>query len=100
MNAYGDYDETINYNPVPPSRRSQRPFKGNGIKQTVVPQKQSGDSGIDIRFSTSSADTNQQQRALGLSNRLRTNIPQVHIESPLVQETVTKDRGHLGKSIV
>jgi hypothetical protein len=105
MSTYGDYEETINLNPVPPSRRSQRPHRGNGInqnttKQTIVPQKQSGDSGIDIRFSSSSGDTNQQQRALGMSARLRTNVPQVHVESPLVQDTMTKERTNIGKSIV
>jgi len=105
MSTYGDYEETINLNPVPPSRRSQRLHKGNGInenttKQTIVPQKQSGDSGIDIRFSSSSGDINQQQRALGMSARLRTNVPQAHVESPLVQDTMTRERTNIGKSIV
>lgn len=102
--TYADYDEANNQNPVPPSRRSQRPYKGNGTnqnttKQTIVHQKQSGDSGIDIRFSSSSADTNQQQRALGMSARVRPNAPQLHVESPLVQDIGNKDRTHLGKFI-
>ncbi len=106
VSTNGDYEEMINPNPVPPSRRSQRLHKGNGTnqnptKQTIVPQKQSGDSGIDIRFSSSSGDTNQQQRTLGISSsRLRTNMPHAHVESPLVEETVTKERTNLGKSIV
>jgi hypothetical protein len=84
---------------VPPSRRSQRPNKGNEInqnttKQTVVPQKQLGDNGVDTRFSTSSADTNQQQRT---STRLRTNVPQVHAESPPTHDTSPKERTNLGK---
>jgi hypothetical protein len=90
--------------PVPPSRRSQRPNKGGGVnqnttKQTISPHKQSGDSGLDIRFSNGSGDTNQHQRALGVSARLRTNAQQVHLESPAIQETVTKERTTPGKSI-
>ena len=105
MGTYGDYEETNYPNPVPPSRRSQRPHKENAVnqntttKQTIVPQKQLVDSGIDIRFSSSSGDTNQQQqRLLGTSTRIRPNTQQIHVDIPVVQETVTKERTYIGKS--
>lgn len=99
--AIVDQEETINLHPVPPSRRSQRPHKGTGLNQNVVRQlplshKPSGDSGIDIHYSTSSADANQQQRALAMSTRMRTNVPQIHAEPSFLQETVTRERTGFG----
>lgn len=104
-NAYGDYEEVMNLHPIPPSRRSQRPHKGTGLnqntgKQTLLSHKQSGDSGVDIHYSSSSADANQQQRALAMSTRMRTNIPQIHAEPSVVQEAVTRERTNLGTSSV
>ena len=93
-----DVEETIIPTQVPPSRRSQRPHKGassnrNLSKHSTLPHKQSGDSGVDIRLSTSSGDTNQQQqRVIGLSSRLRSNVPQVHLDSAAPQETGPKER--------
>jgi hypothetical protein len=105
-NIHGGFEDMTNPSAVPPpSRRSQRPNKGNEIdqnttKQTIVPQKQSGDSGVDIRFSNSSGDTNQQQRVIGASARVRTYVPQVHVESPLMQDTIPKERTSPGKSTI
>lgn len=102
-NAYADCEEMISLHPVPPSRRSQRPYKGTGlnqspVKQTILSHKQSGDSGVDIHYSTSSADANQQQqRALAMSTRIRTNIPQIHAEPSFVQDTAMKERTNLGR---
>lgn len=92
-----DVEETIIPTQVPPSRRSQRPNRGatsqrNLSKHTMPTHKPSGDSGVDIRLSTSSGDTNQQQRVVGLSSRLRSNAPQVHLEYAAPQETGTKER--------
>ena len=103
--ATGDQEETINLHPVPPSRRSQRPHKGTGLNQNVARQvplshKPSGDSGIDIHYSTSSADANQQQRALAMSTRMRTNVPQIHADPSFLQETVTRERTGFGMSFI
>jgi hypothetical protein len=34
-----------------------------------------------------------------MSTRVRTNVPQIHIEVPLAQEPVAKERSSFGKSI-
>ena len=78
--------------------------RGNQQAAAAAPaataQKQSGDSGIDIRLSSSSGDTNQQQRALGLSARQRTmNVPQVYVAPPTAQEPTAKERTATGKTI-
>jgi hypothetical protein len=105
MSINGGLDASIDPSPVPPpSRRSRRPSKANEInqnitKQSTVPKKQSTDSGIDIRFSTSSGDTNQQHRILGASTRLRTNTPQVYMEPSRIHEAAAKERTNPGKSI-
>jgi hypothetical protein len=102
----GGLNESIDPSPIPPpSRRSQRPSKANEInqnitKQATVPKKQSTDSGIDIRFSSSLGDTNQQHRILGASAQPRTNAPQVYMESSRIHETAAKERTNPGKSIV
>lgn len=105
VSTNGDFEETINPSPVPHSRRSERSDKGNEIypnsmKQAKIPQKQLTDSGVDIRFSTSSGDTNQQHRALGTSRRARTNATQAHVETSREQEPVMKERTNPGRSIV
>ncbi len=104
MNSYGELDELI----ISPSRESRRPSNesskyGIGTNQTptkqiITPQKNSGDSGVDSRHSASSPDTNQQQRVFGLSNRIRSTVPNVHGETSPVYETTTKERTNTGKS--
>ncbi|CAF0805967.1 unnamed protein product [Adineta steineri] len=102
LNAYAGSDNKNSSNPVSPSYRSQRSHKTKEIKKdttkhTTALQKQSTDSGIDIRFSSSSGDTNHLQRTSGTSTRPRTNTQQVQNESPRTQETVTKDRTNHGQ---
>lgn len=103
MSTNGDFEELINSNPISASRRSHRLTKAIGInqnttKQPIVSKKQSNDSGIDIRFLNSSGDTNQQNRLIGVSSRVRPNAPHVHVETHRTQETVSKERPHPGKS--
>ncbi|CAF4253100.1 unnamed protein product [Rotaria sp. Silwood2] len=103
MSTYGDFEEAINPNTVSASRRSHQLNKGtemnqNSMKQIIVPQKQIGDNGGDIRFSNSLGEINQ-QRTLGTSARHRTNAPKIHVESSLTQDTVTKERTTTGKYI-
>ncbi|CAF2729985.1 unnamed protein product [Rotaria sp. Silwood2] len=101
MSTYGDFEEAINPNTVSASRRSHQLNKGtemnqNSMKQIIVPQKQIGDNGGDIRFSNSLGEINQ-QRTLGTSARHRTNAPKIHVESSLTQDTVTKERTTTGQ---
>jgi len=105
MSSNGELDELI----VPPSRQSRRPSNesnkyGTGANQTltkqiITSQKTSGDSGVDSRYSASPPDANQQQRVLGVSSRIRSTVPKVHVETSPVHETTTKERTNTGKSI-
>ncbi|CAF1636748.1 unnamed protein product [Rotaria magnacalcarata] len=102
MSTYGDFEDTINPSAVPPaSRRSQHSHKTNEInhntmKQTVLSQKQSGDATGDIHLSSSTLDKNQ-QRTLGTSARVRTNMPQIHVEASFIQEATTRERANTGQ---
>lgn len=105
MSSNGELDD-LN---IPPSRQSRRASNESGkygiittqvpAKLTVTPQKHSGDSGFDSRYSASSPDTNQQQRVSGLSNRLRPTAPNVQVETQRTHETPTNERTNAGKSI-
>ena len=102
-NTHDNREEIVNPSAVPHSRQSQRVIYGNGTnqnvaKQVIMSQKQSGDSGVDIRFSSSSGDTNQQQRGFAVLNRFQTKKPQLTLEPPCVQEIATKERTTPGKS--
>jgi hypothetical protein len=103
MNSNGEIDQLT----APPSRQNRRTSNEsnrNGgtsanqtpTKQTLTPQKYSGDSGVDSRYSMSPADINHQQHT---STKLRSAIPNVHNQTPLVHETITKERTNNGKSI-
>ena len=108
--THTDAEDAIVPSHMAPRRRSQhvaQPVTDNrpkrkptaAVASTVPVQKQSGDSGIDIRFSSSSGDTNQQQRALGLSANQRTmNVPQVYVAPPTAQEPTAKERTTTGKT--
>lgn len=96
--VYGDYEEINNSNPVPPSRRSQRPHKMNGhntnlIKQTVASQKAPNENGNDIRFSHGSFD----QQNGEIITRYRSNAGQTHLDSSPVQNSVPKERTQFGR---
>ncbi len=105
MSSNGEIDELI----VPNGRQSRRPSNesskhGIGTNQTstkqTITQKQSVDSGLDSRYSTSLPDTNpQQQRITGLSNKLRSSVPNVQAETSPVHEPITKERTNAGKTI-
>lgn len=106
MSSNGDLDE-LN---APPSRQSRRPSNESGKygltttntqtppKLTITPQKHSGDSGVESRYSSNSPDAyqQQQQRASVLSNRVRPTAPNMKVESPLAHETPTKERTNAG----
>jgi hypothetical protein len=104
MNSNGEIDQLT----VPASRQSRRPSNEsnrNGTstyqtptKQTITPQKYSGDSGVDSRYSASPADINQQ--TTHLSTKLRSAVPNAQIQTPYVHETITKERINNGKSIL
>jgi hypothetical protein len=111
MSSNGELDE-LN---VPPSRQSRRPSNesakyGTGTNQTptkstLTPQKNSGDSGVDSRYSTSPPDLIQQQRTSTLSTRLRSIASNAQVDTPLGHETTTtsttvKERTHNGKIII
>ncbi len=67
------------------------------MKQMITPQKHSVDNGNDTRNSNNRPDTHRQQRASTLSGRLRFNVPNVQVESPLIHEMLTKDQSNTGK---
>ncbi|UJR21245.1 hypothetical protein I4U23_024340 [Adineta vaga] len=62
----------------------------------VTPQKQSVDSRIDSRYSTNRPETAHQQRTPLHSARVRLNVPNVHVESPLMNEMLTKEQTNTG----
>ena len=80
---------------VPPqtsaSRRPNQLQKGTTNSGRTLTKRPNGDDPIDIRLSASSGETSQQQqRVIGLSNRLRsTAAAQAHIESPHIVEAIT-----------
>ena len=110
MSTHGDIEEALGPSPAPPpSRRSHRPGNVNikhsisihstPPKQTLPPAKQSGDSGVDIHFSPSSAENNQLHRSSNFSAKFRSNPNNMIIESPLVPDSVMKERTNIGKSM-
>ncbi|CAF0873678.1 unnamed protein product [Adineta ricciae] len=62
----------------------------------VTPQKQSIDNGIDSRYATHRSETVRQQQTPLHSARVRLNVPNVHVESPLMHEVLTKEQGSTG----
>jgi len=111
MSSNGELDELH----IPHSRLSRRPSNesnkyGTGpnqtpTKSTLTPLKHSGDSGVDSRYSASPPDMIYQQRVSNLSNRVRSTVPNVQLDSPLGHETTTtattttKERINNGKII-
>ncbi len=97
ISSNGETDELI----ISPSRQSRRPSiesnkYGTVTNQIPTKQKHSVDSGVDSRYSSSPPDAYQQQR---ISHRFRSNLSNVQIETPLVNETITKERANAGKTI-
>ncbi|CAF3765080.1 unnamed protein product [Rotaria sordida] len=109
MTSNGDIDELI----LPSSHQSRRPTNesnkygtGNNqtttIKETIPSQKHSIDNGGDNRYSINPYDNNQQQQQQQqhgsiLSNRIRSAVPNVHVEVPYGNETITKERTNTGQ---
>ena len=96
--GHAENDETAAPVQTSASRRSNRPQNVTNSNRPLT-KKAQGDDPIDIRLSASSGETSQQQqqqRVIGLSNRLRTNQSvQGHIESPHLIEAImapTKER--------
>ncbi len=98
-----DSNGEINELKITSSRRS-RPISNDSskygmetnqtaMKQMTTPQKHSVDNGN----SNNRPDTHRQQRASTLSGRLRFNVPNVQVESPLIHEILTKDQSNTGK---
>jgi len=98
-----DSNGEINELKITSSRRS-RPISNDSskygmetnqtaMKQMTTPQKHSVDNGN----SSNRPDTHRQQRASTLSGRLRFNVPNVQVESPLIHEILTKDQSSTGK---
>ena len=105
ISSTGDFDE-LNKLGSHQSRRASNDSNKYGITTTnptptkaiTVLPKHSGDSGVDIRYSASPPDVNQQVRSSNFPTRLRSNIQTetVPIHEPI---TTTKERTHNGKTI-
>ena len=95
MSSNGEIDDLT----APYGRQSRRPSNESNkygtnpnhtpTKQTITPQKQSADSGVDSRYSVSPPDN----RPTTFSNRLRSNG---QVENSLGHETATKERTNTG----